>query len=74
MNHSQWLERAQSLKPDGRMFIDGKLTPAVSGQTIPVISPRNGQEIAQLSRGKRQMSHWRLQQLNASSKKEAGQV
>jgi acyl-CoA reductase-like NAD-dependent aldehyde dehydrogenase len=51
MNHSQWLERAQSLKPDGRMFIDGKLTPAVSGQTIPVISPRNGQEIAQLSRG-----------------------
>ena len=51
MNYQQWLERAKSIKPEGRMFIGGELRAAKSGEWIKVIAPRDGSDLAQLARG-----------------------
>jgi acyl-CoA reductase-like NAD-dependent aldehyde dehydrogenase len=37
--------------PEYRMLIDGKLVPAVSGKTMPVINPATGEEVAQIPLG-----------------------
>jgi gamma-glutamyl-gamma-aminobutyraldehyde dehydrogenase/4-guanidinobutyraldehyde dehydrogenase/NAD-dependent aldehyde dehydrogenase len=51
MDYQHWLDRAQSIRPEGRMFVAGKLADAQSGQQIPVIAPRDGSELAQIARG-----------------------
>lgn len=51
MDYNTWLERADSIRPEGRMFIDGQLRDAKSGERIPVIAPRNGAALAEIARG-----------------------
>lgn len=51
MDYKLWLERADSIRPEGRMFIEGQLMDATSGQQIEVIAPRNGAPLAQIARG-----------------------
>lgn len=51
MDYQNWLERAKSIKPEGRMFIAGKLVEAKSGEWIPVIAPRDGSQLARIARG-----------------------
>lgn len=51
MGYQNWLDRAKSIKPEGRMFIAGKLVEAKSGEWVPVIAPRDGSELARIARG-----------------------
>lgn len=51
MDYQNWLDRAKSIKPEGRMFIAGKLVEAKSGEWVPVIAPRDGSELAKIARG-----------------------
>ncbi len=46
-----WVKRAESLQPETRLFIDGAYVPALSGQTFPDISPRDGSVIADVAAG-----------------------
>ncbi|NBU23500.1 MAG: aldehyde dehydrogenase [Actinobacteria bacterium] len=51
MDYKQWLAKADSIQPEGRMFINGKLSQAQSGETIAVIAPRNGAHLGKIARG-----------------------
>ncbi len=50
MTNRLWHERADALKIDGRAFIDGKRTWAVSGQFFDDHSPVDGRHLAQVAR------------------------
>ena len=46
-----WLARAAALKPEGRAFIDGDYTAAVSGETFSRVSPIDGRVLAEIASG-----------------------
>jgi acyl-CoA reductase-like NAD-dependent aldehyde dehydrogenase len=46
---NDWQAQAKSLKIEGRAFINGRYTDALSGQTRPTINPANSQELAEVA-------------------------
>ena len=46
-----WQERAQKVKPNGNIFIDGKSMPAESGETFEDFSPALNRNIADIASG-----------------------
>lgn len=46
-----WRNQAQTLKFEGRLFIDGDFAPAKSGAVFESINPATGEVIAEVSRG-----------------------
>lgn len=46
---ADWQAQADLLKIEGRAFINGRYTDALSGQTRPTYNPANGQELAEVS-------------------------
>jgi acyl-CoA reductase-like NAD-dependent aldehyde dehydrogenase len=44
-----WQAQADSLKIEGRAFINGRYTHALSGQTRPTINPANGRPLAEVA-------------------------
>jgi len=51
MDKSAWEKRASELKPESRMYINGKFVDAVSGKTFDDISPRDQRVIAKVAAG-----------------------
>ena len=51
MKSTNWAEKALLFQAEGRMFIGGELVHAESGESLPVVAPRNGSQIGSLSRG-----------------------
>ena len=49
--HRDWLDRAAALTLPHRLVIDGRLVPAKSGATPPVVSPRDGARLADVCEG-----------------------
>lgn len=47
----RWHELAAAVKPETRLFIDGKFVDAVDGQRFTTLNPANGKEIAEMVRG-----------------------
>ncbi|MDR2365194.1 MAG: aldehyde dehydrogenase family protein, partial [Zoogloeaceae bacterium] len=47
----RWHELAAVLKPETRLFIDGKFVDAVDGQRFATLNPVNGEMIAEVARG-----------------------
>jgi acyl-CoA reductase-like NAD-dependent aldehyde dehydrogenase len=50
-NTEIWQSRAETIKPNGNVFIDGESVPAASGKTISDFSPVLNREIAQIASG-----------------------
>jgi len=46
---TDWQAQADLLKIEGRAFINGRYTDALSGQTRPTINPANGQALAEVA-------------------------
>jgi 4-guanidinobutyraldehyde dehydrogenase/NAD-dependent aldehyde dehydrogenase len=46
---ADWQQRAQGLKVEGRAFINGQYTPAVSGATFECVSPVDGRLLGQVA-------------------------
>ena len=46
-----WHARAKKLKPETRLFIDGKFVEAKNGDTFPTINPATDEVLAQMSKG-----------------------
>jgi acyl-CoA reductase-like NAD-dependent aldehyde dehydrogenase len=46
-----WHARAKKLKPETRLFIDGKFVEAKKGGTFPTVNPATGEVLAQMSKG-----------------------
>jgi gamma-glutamyl-gamma-aminobutyraldehyde dehydrogenase len=46
-----WHEKAEALRLEGRLFINGDYVPARSGATFPSINPANGQVLVDVARG-----------------------
>ncbi len=46
---SDWEAEAAQLHIEGRAFINGRLTEALSGQTRPTVNPANGQKLADVA-------------------------
>src|SRR5512145_1861547 len=44
-----WRDRAHSLMPEGRAWIDGRYVPAASGATFDCVSPIDGRIIARVA-------------------------
>jgi gamma-glutamyl-gamma-aminobutyraldehyde dehydrogenase len=51
LRHSDWLKRSESLKIEGRLFIDGTYVDAVSGARFESVNPATGEVLASVSRG-----------------------
>ncbi|MDD8021906.1 MAG: aldehyde dehydrogenase [Paracoccaceae bacterium] len=51
LTHKDWTARAAALRPETRMFIDGKFVDATSGATFQTINPANGEVVAEVARG-----------------------
>jgi gamma-glutamyl-gamma-aminobutyraldehyde dehydrogenase len=51
LTHKDWTARAAALRPETRMFIDGKFVDAASGATFQTINPANGEVVAEVARG-----------------------
>jgi acyl-CoA reductase-like NAD-dependent aldehyde dehydrogenase len=51
MNKTAWEKRASELKPESRMYINGKFVDAASGRTFDDISPRDQRVIAKVAAG-----------------------
>lgn len=49
LDHQGWKSRAASLRPQGRAFIDGAFTDALSGKTFDSINPATGAVLAQVA-------------------------
>ena len=49
LTRADWEQRAQQLKIEGRAFINGEYTDAVSGQTFECVSPVDGRLLAQVA-------------------------
>jgi gamma-glutamyl-gamma-aminobutyraldehyde dehydrogenase len=47
----RWRELAAAVKPETRLFIDGKFVDAVDGQRFTTLNPVNGQPVAEMTRG-----------------------
>jgi gamma-glutamyl-gamma-aminobutyraldehyde dehydrogenase len=47
----RWHELAAALKPETRLFIDGKFVDSVDGQRFTTLNPANGKPIAEMVRG-----------------------
>lgn len=47
----RWHELAAALKPETRLFIDGKFVDAVDGQRFTTLNPANGTPLAEMARG-----------------------
>ena len=48
---TDWHAHAASIRPDGRLFIDGRRADASEGATTPSIDPATGREIARVAAG-----------------------
>jgi acyl-CoA reductase-like NAD-dependent aldehyde dehydrogenase len=48
---ADWLARAASVAPRNEAFIDGRFTPAASGETFPDIAGRDGSRITDVAQG-----------------------
>jgi gamma-glutamyl-gamma-aminobutyraldehyde dehydrogenase len=48
---TSWHKLAATLKPETRLFIDGKFVDAVDGQRFTTLNPANGKPIAEMARG-----------------------
>lgn len=46
-----WEALAATLRPDTGLFIDGRFVPALGGESLACISPRDGQVIATMAKG-----------------------
>ncbi|SOC84786.1 gamma-glutamyl-gamma-aminobutyraldehyde dehydrogenase [Ensifer adhaerens] len=46
-----WHEKAEALRLESRLFIDGDYVPARSGATFASVNPANGQTLAEVARG-----------------------
>jgi gamma-glutamyl-gamma-aminobutyraldehyde dehydrogenase len=46
-----WREQAAKLSMEGRLFIDGRFQPAMSGKMFESVNPANGSVLAEVSRG-----------------------
>ncbi|UNK39946.1 aldehyde dehydrogenase family protein (plasmid) [Shinella sp. H4-D48] len=46
-----WRDRAEGLKLEGRLFIDGDFVPAQSGAVFESINPANGDVLVEVARG-----------------------
>ncbi len=51
LTHAQWIERAKELCVATGLFIDGRHTPAIAGETFDCINPANGTVLAHMARG-----------------------
>jgi gamma-glutamyl-gamma-aminobutyraldehyde dehydrogenase len=51
LTHKDWTARAAALRPETRMFIDGKFVEAASGAKFQTINPANGEVVAEVARG-----------------------
>jgi 4-(gamma-glutamylamino)butanal dehydrogenase len=49
--HEEWSDRAATLKPEGRGFIDGEHVESASGETFTSINPATGQAVAEVAAG-----------------------
>ena len=49
LTRADWEQRAQQLKIEGRAFINGEYTAAVSGETFECVSPVDGRLLAQVA-------------------------
>ena len=49
-DRATWQQRARALPIEGRAFIDGKLTSALSGRSFDDISPIDGRMVAAVAR------------------------
>jgi gamma-glutamyl-gamma-aminobutyraldehyde dehydrogenase len=47
----RWHELAATLKPETRLFIDGKFVDAVDGKRFTTLNPANGKPLAEVARG-----------------------
>ncbi|HGY5792445.1 TPA: aldehyde dehydrogenase PuuC, partial [Serratia marcescens] len=46
-----WQQRAQALKIEHQLFIDGRYQPAAAGKSFAVEDPAGRRELAQIARG-----------------------
>ena len=49
LTHADWEQRAKDLKIEGRAFINGEYTNAVSGDTFECLSPVDGRLLAKVA-------------------------
>jgi gamma-glutamyl-gamma-aminobutyraldehyde dehydrogenase/4-guanidinobutyraldehyde dehydrogenase/NAD-dependent aldehyde dehydrogenase len=49
---TNWVEKAQNIKPKNDLFIDGKFVPAADGERFETLAPRDGSVITTVARGK----------------------
>lgn len=47
-----WRERARTLRPEGRHFIDGEFTTSADGESFTKTNPATGEDLAEIARGK----------------------
>ncbi|MDR1887887.1 MAG: aldehyde dehydrogenase family protein [Zoogloeaceae bacterium] len=47
----RWRELADAVKPETRLFIDGRFVDAVDGQRFTTLNPANGKPLAEMARG-----------------------
>ncbi len=50
-SHDDWLKSAAELDCETRLFIDGEFTPALSGETLASVSPRDQSLVAHVASG-----------------------
>ncbi|HEV7980579.1 aldehyde dehydrogenase [Amycolatopsis sp.] len=50
-SHAEWVASASRLIPETRLFIDGRFTEAVSGETFESTTPRDGSVLARIHAG-----------------------
>ncbi len=51
LTHAEWIERAKELCVATGLFIDGRHTPAIAGETFDCINPANGSVLAHMAKG-----------------------
>ena len=51
LTHAQWIERAKELCVATGLFIDGRHTPAIAGETFDCTNPASGTVLAHMARG-----------------------
>ena len=51
LTHQEWTDKAKGLSIATGLFIDGRLVPAISGQTFECINPANGSVLAHIAKG-----------------------
>ena len=51
LSHQEWTDKAKSLSIATGLFIDGRLVPAISGETFECVNPANGSVLAHIAKG-----------------------